>query len=322
MRERIVFVFAGQGSQYYQMGRELFLLHPTFRYWMLELNDCYRQLTGISVIAELYGDGYGPADVWNRLKFTHPGIFMVEYALTQALAAEGIRPDVVMGSSLGEYAACAVAGVLPYPDILACIAKQVEHVETFCPPGGMLAILHDYKTYEDEPALREQVELAAINYDSHFVVAGLADRLAHVEQWLERQGIVHQRLPVAYPFHSAGLEAAGAAQRRFLQTKTFRPPQVELISCRQGQRLGSIEQHHFWNMVRDPMDVRRALAQLGAEQEGGIMVDVSPTNTLSLFIKHNGLADRFAGMFSVLHPYRSTARNWRNIVSGINQVVV
>ena len=101
-----VFMFSGQGSQYFQMGRELFEKNETFRDWMIRLDDIPRHVSGKSVIEVLYSDVYGKGDRFDRTLLTHPAIFMVEYSLAETLVEAGVRPDMVLGVSLGSCGGC------------------------------------------------------------------------------------------------------------------------------------------------------------------------------------------------------------------------
>ena len=97
---------------------------------------------------------------------------MAEYALAYALEQRGIRPDYVIGASLGEHAAAAVSGVLSAEDALDCVLEQARIITETCRNGSMLAILGDPALYQDDPLLGEHSELASVNYHSHFVISG------------------------------------------------------------------------------------------------------------------------------------------------------
>src|SRR6266571_5342822 len=103
MNCRTVFMFSGQGSQYYQMGRQLFDENPVFREWMMRLDALAHAATGRRVVNAIYGSG--KAEIFDQTSLTHPAIFMVEFALAQCLIAQGTRPDMTLGSSLGSFAA-------------------------------------------------------------------------------------------------------------------------------------------------------------------------------------------------------------------------
>src|SRR5262245_62561009 len=138
-----VFMCSGQGSQYFQMGRALYDGDDTFREWMIELDDIARGESGKSVIETLYSDAHCKGDPFDRTLLTHPAIFMVEYSLAQSLMRAGVRPDIVLGVSLGSFAAAAVAGFIDVEDALTAVARQAIALEEWCEPGGMIAVLAD-----------------------------------------------------------------------------------------------------------------------------------------------------------------------------------
>src|SRR5436190_1548109 len=103
-------MFSGQGSQCFHMGRDLFRKNDTFREWMVRLDEIAQRSSGRSVLDTLYSDGKGKGDPFDRTVLTHPAIFMTEYSLAQSLIHAGVHPDMVLGVSLGSFAAAAVAG--------------------------------------------------------------------------------------------------------------------------------------------------------------------------------------------------------------------
>src|SRR5438309_2432939 len=135
-------MFSGQGSQYFQMGRELFQTNDTFRNCMVRLDTIAKELIGDSVVGTLYSDASRKGDSFDRTLLTHPAIFMVEYALAQAWIHAGVLPDMVLGASIGSFAAATVAGFIEVKDSLASVVRQAIALEE-CERGGMIAVLAD-----------------------------------------------------------------------------------------------------------------------------------------------------------------------------------
>jgi len=114
MSERsTVFMFSGQGSQYYQMGRSFFDGNAAFRNTVLQLSDVARPLLGRSIIDVLYNDGRRKDELFDEIKLTSAAIFIVEYALAKVLIDDGVKPDYLLASSMGIYAAAAIAAAVP-----------------------------------------------------------------------------------------------------------------------------------------------------------------------------------------------------------------
>ena len=123
-RRSVVFMFSGQGSQYYQMGRAFFDENPTFRRILLELDDVATPLLGRSIVDVLYNDGRRKDEPFNKLKLTSAAIFMVEYALAKTLMNDGIHPDCLLASSMGIYAAAAIAAAIDPGEALGALQNS------------------------------------------------------------------------------------------------------------------------------------------------------------------------------------------------------
>src|SRR6266404_8409287 len=118
MHKPTVFMFSGQGSHYFQMGRALYESNPVFAHWLDRMDKVVHDLTGRSVLTVLYGER-SKAEPFVDITATHPAIFMVEYALAQALMEKGVVPDYTLGTSLGSFAAASVSGCLSMEDALS-----------------------------------------------------------------------------------------------------------------------------------------------------------------------------------------------------------
>ncbi len=192
----IVFMFSGQGSQYFHMGRSLYEDNRTFRGWMIRLDEIARQSLGKSVVETLYSDVHRKGDPFDRMLLTHPAIFMVEYSLAQALIHAGVRPDMVLGVSLGAFAAATVAGFIEVDDAFAAVMQQAIAVEQLCEPGGMTAVLGAPSLFSED-FLASRSELAAVNFSSHFVVSARRPELDAVEAALQELIDAWSKLPDA-----------------------------------------------------------------------------------------------------------------------------
>jgi bacillaene synthase trans-acting acyltransferase len=284
-----VFMFSGQGSQYFQMGKSLFDYNDTFRGWMVRLDDTVRQISGSSVIEALYASNHKQGDSFDRILLTHPAIFMVEYALAKALMHEGVWPDMVVGVSLGSFAAAAVAGFIDVHDALTAVMRQAMALEEFCEPGGMAAVMADPALFAED-FLSGRSELAAVNFSSHFVISARRIELAEIEAGLKRRNVSYQRLPVSFPFHSRWIDKAKGPFESFVRSLPCKRGQVRLACCDQAALLSELPGDYFWNVVRNPIRFRETITLL--EQEGPRRyIDVGPAGTLATFLKY-GMSSR------------------------------
>jgi len=311
-----VFMFSGQGSQYFQMGRELFEKNALFRSWMVRLDDLAQQLSGASVVDALYSNERGKAEPFDRTLLTHPAIFMVEYCLAQVLIHHGLRPDFVLGASLGAFAAAAVAGFLEVEMALEGVIRQAIALEERSERGGMIAILHDPALYSEE-FLREQSELAGVNFCTHFVVSARSRELEEIEAVLRRRSIDYQRLPVSLPFHSRWIDNAKVPFESFMRSIGCRPGRVPLVCCEQTAALTDLADGYFWTVVRRPIRFREAAA--GLEQWGACRyIDVGPAGTLATFLKYTMSPSSRSVICAILTPYGLDQRNLAATLAAVN----
>ncbi|PEP92267.1 [acyl-carrier-protein] S-malonyltransferase [Bacillus wiedmannii] len=319
MDKAIVFLFSGQGSQFYHMGRELFEQVPAFRNWMLKLDEMMKPLIGESVLGQLYSESKGKSDHFECTLYTHPAIFMVEYALAQALIENGIKPNYVLGSSLGEFAAAAVANVMSVEEMLKLVVKQAQSFEAFCETGGMLGILHAPFLYKQNPLLHNKSELVSVNYDAHFVVSGKLDHLWDIQEFLRSEGIAYQKLPVSYAYHSNLIDPAASSYIEFLRTKSYGKPQVCFLSGMTGLRETKLPSDYFWNVVRKPIQSAKAVQELECEHES-IYVDLSPAGTLASFVKRNLRTDSQSEIYTVITPFNQDMRNFNKVLENLSNI--
>lgn len=302
-----IFMFSGQGSQYFQMGRELFNDNDTFRNWMVRLDDIARHSSGRSVIKTLYSDVHGRGDSFDRTLLTHPAIFMVEYSLAQTLIQGGICPDMVLGASLGSFTAATVAGFIDLEDALTAVMRQASALEECCEPGGMTAVLADPALFAED-FLSGRSELASVNFSSHFVVSARLADLAEIEVALRKHNVCYQRLPVSFPFHSRWIEEAKVPFESFMRSIRFKKGRLPLVCCDETAILADLSDGYFWNVVRQPIRFREMTARL--EQQGAHRyIDVGPAGTLATFLKYGLPATSKSTVHAILTPYGSDQQN-------------
>ncbi|WP_196942935.1 ACP S-malonyltransferase [Streptomyces sclerotialus] len=303
MANPMVFMFAGQGSQFYGMGRELRATHPVFDHTLRSLDTMFADAGLPGQLDELYRTDRGLRDPFDRFAHTHPAILMVELGLLDVLLAEGITPDYVLGTSLGEYAAAAAAGVLDREDLTRAVAAQVRLTEDLCPPGGMLAVLTDVTRFDPELPRWRGLELAAVNYARHFVVSGAPDALDAAERALGAEGTACQRLPVRYAFHSAQVDVVAEPYQRMMAAIPLSAPKVELVSCATGAVTDRVTPEHMWNTVRGPIRFQEAIRTLEAKHDGVRYVDLGPSPTLANFAAQSFRTGSGARAEALLHPF-------------------
>ncbi|RDZ28519.1 acyltransferase domain-containing protein [Lysobacter silvisoli] len=289
MRLPLVFMFSGQGSQYHQMGRELYDRHPRFRLWMDHCDEIAEPLIGGSLCDLLYrkGDKGQPFD---RLLHTSPALVAFEFSLARVLIEEGARPDYLLGYSLGELTAAIIGGALTIEQGIGFAADYARLVEAESPPATMLAVVGVSDVEMRYAGLLADCWVTARNFERHLVVTGPVDAIAPLRAALTGDGVVHQVLAVKYGFHT-GMHAALEAPFKALAEKVdFAPLRTPMVSCLDGSvHDGESDQREWsqrlWATFRRPVEFGATVRGL-LDRGDFHFLDVGPSGTLATFVKY------------------------------------
>lgn len=225
---RVAFLFSGQGSQYAGMGAQLYRSEPVYR---RTVDECLQLVDpGLGAqLRELVLHDASPAatEALSQTALTQPALFIVEYALAQLWASWGVRPDGMIGHSIGEYVAATVAGVFPLPDALALVAARGRLMQSM-PAGSMLAVRLD----EADLAARvpEGLSIATINGPAACVVAGPTPLIEEFAATLAEDGVGTKLLRTSHAFHSPMMEPILAEYRELVDAVPRSAPRSPFLS--------------------------------------------------------------------------------------------
>lgn len=280
----VVFMFSGHGTQYPQMGKLFYENEPVFKQVLDRGEALAAPLLGSSLLEELFRER-ARGELFDRTKFTHPSLFLVQWGMVELLKSYGIHPQMLIGSSLGELTAMAAAGVWGFEEMLTRCCQEGAKVEQICPPGGMTAVIYDVKSFEQDEVLYSNVELAGVNLAKNFIISGANDKLALVENHLQEKGIFYQRLPVRQGFHSKLMLPFEPELRKSLQGFGTRSPNLPLWSCVTTQELTQITETEIWDVVIKPIQMLKAIQNLEARGPWHYL-DCGPSGTMATALKY------------------------------------
>ncbi|MGW6599927.1 SDR family NAD(P)-dependent oxidoreductase [Streptomyces sp. NPDC055036] len=285
---RVAFLFTGQGSQYYGMGRELYENEPVFRE---TFDTCDRVLTPLlgASLADLVYYG-GDRTALNETRVTQPALVTLEMALVSLWASWGVRPAVVMGHSVGEITAAMAAGVMDLPTGLGLIAHRARLMQG-TERGAMLAVVAteaDVRGWTADTGL----DIAAVNGPESVVVSGAPDAVDGLAARLKTRGVRARRLSVSHAFHSSLLDPALAEFDAVLAPLEFAEPTLPIVSNVTGRLAapGEYDAGYWRRHARRPvrfLDGARQLGLLGVD----ICLEIGPDRTLVNLVKGAGLAE-------------------------------
>lgn len=249
-----VFVFSGQGPQWWAMGRELLHDEPIFRTKIEECDSCFRRLGRWSLIEEL---SRGESD--SRLQQTdiaQPAIFALQVALAALWQAWGVRPAATVGHSVGEVAAAHVAGALTLREAARVIFHRGRCMEMASERGRMLATgLSWPQAIEAVAPFADRVAAGAYNGPNSAVLSGDGPTLEAIAATLEARGIFNRFLQVNYAFHSQQMDPVRERLLRALGPVEVRPAEICLMSTVSGDEAKAADfgADYWWQNVRQPV---------------------------------------------------------------------
>jgi phthiocerol/phenolphthiocerol synthesis type-I polyketide synthase E len=286
----VALLFPGQGAQQVDMGRELYETHPIFR---AQVDLCCERLApelGLDLRDVLYpADDADKIEAQDRLmqtSLTQPALFVVEYALAQVWLSLGVRPQVMIGHSLGEYVAAVLAGIFTLEDALHLLAVRGRLIQTM-PSGTMLAVVLPEK--EVTSLLEDGLSLAAVNGPKLCVVSGPEETVAALRAKLSGQGTVNRELKTSHAFHSAMMEPILAEFEAEVRRVPRNKPQIAIVSSLYG-RVATDEEWTdpgYWSaQLRHTVRFADAVSTL-LNQPDLALLEVGPGQTLTTLARQN-----------------------------------
>jgi myxalamid-type polyketide synthase MxaB len=283
-KPQIGFLFTGQGSQYPDMGKRLYQTQGVFRRAIDECDTLLREHRGFSLLQLLFPKNAEEEGAIHETGYTQPALYALEHALARLWESWGIKPDFVMGHSVGEYVAAAVAGVFSWQEGLLLIAERAALMQGLSKDGGMLAVLGEPEVVE--PLLlpyQRDLSIAAINGPKNVVVSGKARALQALDKEFQGRGLATQALVVSHAFHSPMMDPILETFEKRAAEISFRSPRLPLVSNLKGRFFdpGEIPDAKYWTQhLRGTVRFLDGMVAL-AEQGCDVFLELGPQPVLT-----------------------------------------
>ena len=284
-RAGVAFLFTGQGAQYVDMGRRLYETHAEFRAQIDACDVALRGKRAHSLLDLLY-----PAPekklamdaLLANTEYAQPALYAIEVALAALWRSWGVEPEVVMGHSLGEIAAAAVAGVFSVEDGLALVEARGRLMQSVPEAGGMLAVFaHQRDLDELLPHFAGRISIAAFNGPGQIVLSGATQALDRARLLFKQRGIEAKPLAVSHAFHSPLMQPMVDDFRRVAQSIRYHEPTIALVSNVTGRvESTKLTSPEYWvEHVLAPVRFADSVAEV-ARLDVGVLLEIGPRPVL------------------------------------------
>jgi amino acid adenylation domain-containing protein len=325
----VAFVFPGQGAQHVGMGRDLYDSEPVFRD---ELDRAAAFLTprlGLDLRRVLYPAAGAEDEAARQLARTvvaQPALLAVEVALSRLLDAWGVRPQAMIGHSLGEYSAAVLAGVFTLEQALELVVERGRLIERFgggdTGPGTMLAV--PLSEAEIAPFLGGEVHLAAMNGPSLVSVAGPAAAVAELASRLAEEGVVSLPLQVAFAGHSPQIEPALTPFQERVAAVGPKAPRIPFVSSSTGSWIGAEEATDpaYWaRHMRQPVRFSDGVESLRS-QPGMVFLEVGPSAGLAPMLRWHLASPGERPVIAAMRQTKDTSSDLSTLLGALGRLWV
>jgi acyl transferase domain-containing protein/acyl carrier protein/NADP-dependent 3-hydroxy acid dehydrogenase YdfG len=328
---KVAFLYTGQGSQYANMlaglrrreavVAELFDQADEIMLGLLE----GRRLSDIAFADPADPDAMARAEAeLRRTEIQQPAVITVDIALTRLLGEYGIRPDLVMGHSLGEYGALVAAGALSFEDALEAVSARGQEMASLQveDPGAMAAVMAPIaEVQEIVEAIDGYVVLANVNSTHQVVLGGATEAVKRTVAALQERGHTAIPLPVSHAFHTEIVAPASVPLRAMLKRLGLRAPQLPVVANVDGELYPTDEDLEekmldlLARQVASPVQFMKGLRTL-YDEGARIFVEVGPKHALQGFAS-DVLGDDAIVSLATNHPKQGDVATFNSALCGL-----
>ncbi len=292
MKRKVVFLFPGQGAQYWGMAKKLYEHDPFFRKTLARCSDILEPYIHNRIEDVLYSKN--DTESLSSTVFTQPVLFAVEYSLACLYERCGVKPDFMIGHSVGEYVAACLAGVFSLEDALYIVSVRGRLIQKL-PFGSMLAIQSTSDNIKTILSDYPSCDLAAENALDQYVVSGADDEIYKLERILKQQGVLCKKLSTSHAFHSSLIEPAMSEFVAELSNITMHAPEIPFVSNVTGSLIRddqAIDPQYWGEHMHRTVLFHKGIQTL-ISSTSKVFIEVGPGQTLSQLVRKSVGRDEY-----------------------------
>ena len=256
--KKIAFLFTGQGSQYLKMAKALYDSNPVFRNYLNKCSSLFEKEIGVDVTGLLYEK---EEDIVSTER-AQAIIFSVGYSLGKMLLDADVTPKAMLGHSIGEWIAAALAEVVTLEEAVKIVSARGTIMKKCNGKGTMVAVFVSDRAKLDPIVEKNKVFYSAFNI-SHIVVGGEKSKIKSFLENLQKEGLMYKELPVASAFHTPIFDEAAKEFGEALKNVEFKEPKIPIVGNVTGEFVENYSidywTDHLIKPVRFEEDVEKIL---------------------------------------------------------------
>jgi len=282
---QITFMFSGQGTQYVNMARDLYENEKVFRECVDYCEKVLEPHIGFKITETLYPPAGGEelaAEKLSQTSITQPALFTVEYSLARTFMSWGIKPQSMIGHSIGEYVAACISDVMSIDDALYLVSQRGRLIQSL-PSGDMLFI--PKSSAEVEEYCNDKVALATANSPIATVLSGDSDSIALLQKRIASVGIHGKIIRTSHAFHSQMMDPILEDFKLLFEKITLRAPKIPIVSNVTGDWLTAkqaVDPAYWASHLRQTVKFSKGIEK-ASKGQARYFLEIGPGNSLVQF---------------------------------------
>ncbi|MCX5783060.1 MAG: acyltransferase domain-containing protein, partial [Elusimicrobia bacterium] len=328
-KAKIGFMFPGQGSQYVDMMKDLACKYQVVQDTFDEADEILKNLINTTLTEVVFSK---PGETKEELErreeaikqtqMTQPAVLTADIAMLRLLETFDVKPDVVMGHSLGEYAAAIASGIFTFENGIRAVtnrAKEMSNIKV-ADPGKMASIGAPCERVEAElKKIKGYVTAANKNCPTQTVIAGEKKAVEEAVKLFTALGIASVEIPVSHAFHSEIISSAVPPYRKFLETIPSSVPNIPILSNVTADFFPSDEKAVRELLIKQITSTVEWMSQLEKMYELGVrlFIECGPKRVLSAFATGTFHNKKDIFVLSSNHPKRGGILEFNDLLANL-----
>jgi amino acid adenylation domain-containing protein/non-ribosomal peptide synthase protein (TIGR01720 family) len=319
INNKVAFMFPGQGVQYIGMAKELYNNDLFFKSIVDTCIQLANQYLEVDLYSLIYADEEKSTHDINETQWTQISLFIIEYSLATYLEHVGIKPEVYIGHSIGEYVAATLAGVFRLEDAIKIVITRGKLMQAM-QPGNMLAICANEETIS-AIVKKHECEIALINSAEDIVVSGKNEAIQKLKEELDKNAFATIKLNTSHAYHSSSMDQAARDFENVFRNVKLNKPEKNFLSNLSGQLAQEeVTTALYWcKQLRNTVQFAKGIDNLSKKYNHEIsFIEVGVGKGLSYFVNKYKNANGYKSIYTCqLLPAAKEAKdeNIRNSVS-------